>query len=93
MIKQKHEGLILKGVDDHYYTNGTRKYWGKLKKGCRISQKDTGSIDLDLIVMGADFGQGKRSRLFSTFLLGVYHEGSIYPVSRVGTGFTDDQLT
>ena len=43
--------------------------------------------------MGADFGQGKRTNIMSTFLLGVYHEGKIYPISRVGTGFTDEELS
>ena len=90
MVEKKREGLILKGVDDMYYTNGTRKHWGKMKKGCRIHQSDTGSIDLDLILMGADYGKGKRKSTFATFLLGIYHEGKIYPVSRVGSGFKEN---
>ena len=90
MIQKNHEGLILKGTTDLYYTNGTRKYWGKMKKGCKIRSIDTGFIDLDLIVMGADYGQGKKKNLLATFLLGVYHEGKIYPISRVGSGFTDE---
>jgi hypothetical protein len=35
IIKRKYEGLILKGPEDYYYTNGTRIHWGKLKKGFR----------------------------------------------------------
>jgi hypothetical protein len=35
ITKRKYEGLILKGPEDHYYTNGTRIHWGKLKKGFR----------------------------------------------------------
>lgn len=30
-------------------------------------------IDLDLIVMGADYGKGKRSNILSSFLLGTMH--------------------
>ena len=35
-IEEKNEGLIIKGSSDFYYTNGTRRHWGKLKKGCRV---------------------------------------------------------
>ena len=68
---------------DQYYTNGTRKHWTKVKKGCRIDKTGTGSIDLDLVVMGVDPGKGKNSLLFSNFLLGAYHQGKLYPITRV----------
>ena len=44
-----------------------------MKKGCKIHKSDTGSIDLDLILMGADYGKGKKKDIFATFLLGIYH--------------------
>ncbi len=72
-----------------YFTNGSRRHWGKFKKGCKIENSDTGQIDLDLVLMGFSFGQGKRSNFFSAYLVGVYHEGKLFPVCKVGTGFTD----
>lgn len=53
---------------------------------------DTGKIDLDLVVMGADFGAGKKSKVFAGFLMGTYHEGNLHPVSRLGSGFTNEEL-
>lgn len=42
--------------------------------------------------MGVSYGQGKRSPFFAAYLVGVYHEGKLFPVCKVGTGFTDEQL-
>jgi ATP-dependent DNA ligase len=42
--------------------------------------------------MGADYGRGKKTQLFSSFLMGVRQGSNIIPISRVGTGFTDDDL-
>lgn len=92
IIKRKYEGLILKGPEDHYYTNGTRIHWGKLKKGFREKKEDKGLIDLDLILMGADYGRGKKASFLSSFLMGVKKGDKIVPLSRVGTGFSDDDL-
>jgi len=60
-----------------------------MKKGIKIAETDTGLIDVDLVVMGASYGEGKRSEFLSTFLVGTYHEGKLYPISRIGTGFTE----
>lgn len=42
--------------------------------------------------MGAFRGEGKRSQFFATYLVGVYHNNKLYPVCKVGSGFTDAQL-
>lgn len=47
-------------------------------------------MDLDLIVMGADYGRGKKTKYFSSFLMGVKYGIKIVPISRVGTGFSDE---
>ena len=49
-------------------------------------------MDLDLVVMGVDYGKGKRKDVFGSFLLGVYHEGGYYPISKVGSGFSEELL-
>jgi ATP-dependent DNA ligase len=40
--------------------------------------------------MGADYGRGKKANYFSSFLVGVKSGINIVPISRVGSGFTDD---
>ncbi len=42
--------------------------------------------------MGGYYGQGKRKEAISAYLLGVYHEGKYYPMSKVGSGFSEEQL-
>ena len=88
VINRDYEGLIIKGINDLYYTNRSRKHWGKLKKGCKLTGEDTQSIDLDLVVMAIENGQGKRSDKFGSCLLGVYYEGQYHAVSKVGSGFS-----
>ncbi|HOX35540.1 MAG TPA: ATP-dependent DNA ligase [Methanoregulaceae archaeon] len=78
-----HEGIMLK-VPDSPYTPGLRgKNWIKIKPAV-----DT----LDLAVIGADWGEGKRAHLFGSFLLACQSEGKLLPLSRVATGFSDEQL-
>jgi DNA ligase-1 len=78
-----HEGLMLK-VPGSPYTPGVRgKNWIKIKPDV-----DT----LDLAVIGADWGEGKRAHLFGSFLLACQERGELIPLSKVATGFSDEQL-
>ena len=78
-----HEGLMLK-VPGSPYTPGVRgKNWIKVKP-----EVDT----LDLAVIGAEWGEGKRAHLFGSFLLACQDEGVLIPLSKVATGFSDEQL-
>jgi len=79
-----HEGLMLK-VPASPYTPGVRgKNWIKIKPAV-----DT----LDLAVIGADWGEGKRAHLFGSFLLACRDpDGDLQPLSKVATGFSDEQL-
>jgi DNA ligase-1 len=66
------------------YTPGVRgKNWIKIKP-----EVDT----LDLAVIGADWGEGKRAHLFGSFLLACQDQGNLLPLSKVATGFSDEQL-
>ena len=79
-----HEGLMLK-VPSSPYTPGVRgKNWIKIKP----------AVDsLDLAVIGADWGEGKRAHLFGSFLLACQDaNGELVPLSKVATGFSDEQL-
>jgi len=78
-----HEGIMLK-VRDSPYTPGQRgKNWIKIKP-----EVDT----LDLAVIGAEWGEGKRAHVFGSFLVACQDQGKLVPLSRVATGFSDEQL-
>lgn len=78
-----HEGIMIK-VRDSPYTPGQRgKNWIKIKP-----EVDT----LDLAVIGAEWGEGKRAHVFGSFLVACQDQGRLVPLSRVATGFSDDQL-
>ena len=49
---------------------------------------------LDLIVIGAFFGKGRRTGKYGTLLLATYNpENDTFPsICKVGTGFTDENL-
>jgi DNA ligase-1 len=66
------------------YTPGQRgKNWIKIKP-----EVDT----LDLAVIGAEWGEGKRAHVFGSFLVACQDQGRLIPLSRVATGFSDEQL-
>lgn len=82
-LEAGHEGLMLK-VPSSSYTPGVRgKNWLKIKP-----EVDT----LDLAVIGADWGEGKRAHYFGSFLLACQDQGELVPLSKVATGFSDEQL-
>lgn len=78
-----HEGVMLKLRESHYTPGVRGKNWVKIKP-----ETDT----LDLVVTGAEWGEGKRARIFGSFLLSVKSNDRLVPVSRVATGFSDEQL-
>lgn len=78
-----HEGIMIK-VPASPYTPGQRgKNWIKIKP-----EVDT----LDLAVIGAEWGEGKRAHVFGSFLVACQDLGKLVALSRVATGFSDDQL-
>ena len=84
------EGLMLK-TPNALYRAGTRgSNWLKLKREYRNELGDS----LDLIVIGAYFGRGRRTGLYGTLLLGTFNpETNNFPsICKVGTGFTDESL-
>ncbi|OPY35550.1 MAG: DNA ligase [Methanoregula sp. PtaU1.Bin051] len=79
-----HEGIMLKVLSSPYTPGMRGKNWIKIKPAV-----DT----LDLAVIGAEWGEGKRAHLFGSFLLACQKDGKLLPLSRVATGFSDEQLT
>lgn len=78
-----HEGVMVK-VLDAPYTPGVRgRIWVKVKPGVET---------LDLAVVGAEWGEGRRAGTFGSFLLAVQDQGRLLPVGKVATGITDEVL-
>ena len=81
-LDKGHEGIMIK-VASSPYTPGVRgKNWIKIKP-----EVDT----LDLGVVGAEWGEGKRAHHFGSFLLACQDEGELITLSKVATGFSDEQ--
>ena len=76
------EGVVGKRLDSPYLP-GTRSHdWVKIKK----------SLKLDLVVGGYIPGKGDRKPYFGGLLLGAYSQGKLVYISRVGSGFTEEEL-
>jgi DNA ligase-1 len=84
------EGLMLKTPNAGYRAGARGSNWLKLKREYRNELGDS----LDLVVIGAYFGRGRRTGLYGTLLLGTYNpENDTFPsICKVGTGFTDESL-
>ena len=84
------EGLMLKMLQSPYRAGMRGSNWLKLK---REYQNELGD-SLDLIVVGAFFGKGRRTGRYGTLLLASYNsENDTFPsICKVGTGFTDESL-
>ncbi len=86
------EGIMCKSVnEDSVYQAGARGWlWIKYKRDYRSEMTDT----VDLVVVGALHGRGKRAGTYGTYLLAAYNpDKDIFEtVTKVGTGFTDADL-
>ena len=86
------EGIMCKSVNpDSVYQAGARGWlWIKYKRDYRTEMTDT----VDLVVVGAIHGRGKRAGTYGTFLLASYNPDTdtFETVTKVGTGFTDADL-
>ena len=82
-IAAGHEGIMIKVPDSPYSPGQRGKNWIKIKP-----EVDT----LDLAVIGAEWGEGKRAHAFGSFLVACQNDGKLIPLSRVATGFSDEQL-
>ena len=86
------EGLVCKSVGpDAVYQAGARGWqWIKLKRDYRTELSDT----VDLAVIGAFAGRGRRAGLYGALLLAAYDPAAdvFRAVSKCGTGFSDADL-
>ncbi|MCK5150899.1 MAG: ATP-dependent DNA ligase [Candidatus Thorarchaeota archaeon] len=91
-LESGNEGVIAKAVhNDSTYQAGSRSWlWIKLK----ASYKEGLTDSVDLVVVGAMYGRGKRTGVYGTILASAYDPvNDTYPtVCKIGTGFTDEIL-
>ena len=84
------EGLMIKQLTSTYRAGAREFAWVKLKREYRSDLADT----LDLVIVGALYGRGRRVGKYGALLLAAYDSKSdiFRSVSKVGTGFTDQLL-
>jgi DNA ligase-1 len=83
--RRLNEGLMIKDPKS-FYTPGARgMFWFKLKKELAT---------LDVIVVGAEFGHGKRNNVLSDYTFAVRDEntGELLPIGKAYSGLTDVEI-
>lgn len=84
------EGIVAKKLDGVYQAGARGWSWIKLKKSYDGKLTDT----IDAVIMGYDFGQGKRTGFgIGAFLIGIYDEkhDKYESIAKIGTGLTDEE--
>jgi len=84
------EGLIAKALDSPYDAGARGFQWIKFKRDYKSEMTDT----VDLVIVGAFAGRGKRAGTYGALLCAVYDKASdtFQTTSKLGTGFDDETL-
>jgi DNA ligase-1 len=86
------EGIMAKSIEDKsIYKPGAREFlWIKYKREYQLEMEDT----VDLVVVGAFGGQGRRSGGYGALLMAAYskEEDKFKTICKLGSGFSDEQL-
>lgn len=84
-ISSGHEGLLAKDLNSKYRAGKREFAWLKIK-----AKAET----LDLAVIGAYTGKGKRAGYYGSYLLATRDQETekLYTITKVGSGYTDEEL-
>ncbi len=84
-LKAGQEGVMVKNLDSKYQPGRRVGYWLKVKPIMET---------LDLVIIGAEWGRGKRANWLSSYILACRdpNTGKYLPCGMMGTGLTDKQF-
>jgi DNA ligase-1 len=82
-INEGFEGIMVKDLNTVYESGKRSKGWAKYKPP---------RIELDVVVTGARYGDGKRATVFGSYDIAVKEGNEFIPVGSIGTGFSDIDL-
>ncbi len=84
-VKSGHEGLIAKRLDSPYTPGIRGKHWLKIKKTLE---------PLDLVIVAAEYGYGRRKNWLSDYYLAARDEktGNFLIVGKTFKGLTDEEI-
>jgi DNA ligase-1 len=89
-VQEGTEGLLCKSPNSLYEAGKRGWAWIKWKRSYRSEMTDT----VDLTVVGAFAGKGKRAGTYGALLMAAYNpdEDVFETVCKLGSGFTDEDL-
>jgi DNA ligase-1 len=76
--------MMIKNAKAAYDTGKRSKHWVKYKPP---------RIDLDVVIIGARYGDGRRGNVFGSYDIAVINDGLFEKIGSIGTGFSDWDLT
>ncbi|MBS7614302.1 ATP-dependent DNA ligase [Candidatus Bathyarchaeota archaeon] len=84
-VDQGHEGLMAKRLDGPYTPGIRGKHWFKIKEILE---------PLDLVIVAAEYGYGRRHKWLSDYHLAARDEesGSFYMLGKTFKGLTDEEM-
>ena len=77
------EGLMLKRWTSAYGVGRVRGDWWKWK---------IEPLEIDVVLLYAQAGHGRRAGLHSDYTLGVWHDGRLVPVAKAYSGLADAEI-
>jgi len=83
--RRLNEGLMIKDPKSFYLPGARGMFWFKLKKELAT---------LDVVVVGAEFGHGKRNKVLSDYTFAVRDDtsGMLLPIGKAYSGLTDVEI-
>ncbi|HJX25265.1 MAG TPA: ATP-dependent DNA ligase, partial [Chthoniobacterales bacterium] len=83
--KRSNEGLMIKDPESFYSPGRRGMFWFKLKKELAT---------LDVVVVAAELGHGKRNKVLSDYTFAVRDEtnGELLPIGKAYSGLTDVEI-
>jgi DNA ligase 1 len=77
------EGVMLKRRSSTYEAGRPTGFWWKQK---------VDPYTVDTVMIAAEPGRGWRAGLLTDYTFGAWHEGSLVPVARAYSGFTNEEI-